>query len=168
MTSSTFTSFKPYIPQWRLSCLRSLSIRQICNKDFAYSLSLCVIVSIIVLDLDLNFQDHKFETLTARKLWVLLQKDVIRLLQRFIFAIEWHHCASNILLLLIKRLLLGDALATITNTFDHFCSDKNLALSEWQRLSQELHLIPVFIVEINATDWNAVFLIKIKTVRKHN
>ena len=51
---------------------------------------------------------------------------VIRLLQRLIFAIEWHHCESNILL--IKIILLGDALATITDTMSHFCSEKNLVL----------------------------------------
>ena len=96
---------------------------------------------------------------------MLSQKYVIRLLQRLIFAIEWHDCASNTLLLLIKRLLLGDALATIIYPF---CRDKNLVLSESQHPSQDLHLILVFIVQINDTDWNAVFKIKITIVRKYN
>ena len=93
--------------------------RQIYFEDFAYSLVVlvyvCVSVNDILRDLDLNFQDHKLETFISRKPWILSQKYVIRLLQRLIFAIEWHHCASNIFLLLIKRLLLGDALATITD-----------------------------------------------------
>ena len=82
---------------------------------------------------------------------------ITRLSQRLTFVIEWHHCASNIFLLLIKRLLLGDALATITDTMDLFCSDKNLVLPESQHLSQDLHLIPAFIVQINTIDWNVVF-----------
>ena len=67
---------------------------------------------------------------------MLSQKYVIRLLPRLIFAIEWHHCASNIFLcasniflLLIKRLLLGDSLEKITDNMDPFCSDMNLVLS---------------------------------------
>ena len=113
---------------------------------------MCVSVNVILRDLDLNFQDHKFETLVSRKLWVLSKKYVIRLLQRLVFVIEWHHCASNIFLLLIKRLLLGYALATVRDTMDPFCSDKNLVLSVSQHLIQNLHLISVFIVQINATD----------------
>ena len=55
-------------------------------------------------------------------------------------------------LLLIKRLLLGDAPATITDTLEPFCSDKNLVLSKSQHLSQDLHLIPAYFVQITATD----------------
>ena len=94
-------------------------------------------------------------------MWILSQKYVIRLLQRLIFAIEWLQCASKHFLLLVKLLLLGDALATITYTMDPFCSDKNLVLSDSQHLSQDLHSISVFIVQINVTNWNAIKITKL-------
>ena len=50
------------------------------------------IANIVLHDLDLNVQGHRFETLTSRKQWELSHKCVIGPLPRFVFAIEWHHC----------------------------------------------------------------------------
>ena len=114
--------------------------------------SVCVSANVILRDLDLHFQDHKFEILTSRKLQVLSQKYVTQLLQMLIFAIKWHHCALNIFFVINKATITSCAQATITDTMDPFCSDTNLILTESQHPSQDLYLIPVFIVQINATD----------------
>ena len=71
------------------------SQRKMLKCDFYrgwYSPSNVTIANVLLRDLDLNFQGHKFETIISRKRWELLQKSIMWLLPRLIFAAEWLHC----------------------------------------------------------------------------
>ena len=130
-------------PQWRLSRLRSLSIRQICFENCAYSLSLCKC------ECYSSWPWPKFSRSWIWNINISATVCTIATIRHTTFTEvgirhRMAHCASNIFLLLIKRLLLGDALATITDTMDRFCSAKNLVLSESKYISQDLHFNPVF------------------------
>ena len=54
--------------------------------------SVSVVHCVVHRDLDLNFQDHTFETLISWKWRAITKMCLIGLLQKLIFTIKWHNC----------------------------------------------------------------------------